>query len=48
MELPCCLIPGNTGDTAFSACKAKMSTEYRKKGYKLFQELNISNVSFFC
>ena len=41
------LIPENTGDRAASVRKTKMPTKYKKKRYKVFQELNISNVSIF-
>ena len=41
------LIPENTGDKVFSVHKTKMLSEYREKKYKLFQKLNISNVSIF-
>ena len=37
----------NLGDRVLSVCKTKIPTEYRKKRYKVFQELNISNVSIF-
>ena len=41
------LIPENTADTVFIVRKTKMLTESREKRYKVFQELNISNISIF-
>ena len=39
------LIPENIGDRLFIVCETKMLPEFKKKSYKVFQELNISNVS---
>ena len=41
------LIPENIGDRVFIVHKTKMLTEYIRKRYKVFQELNLSNVSIF-
>ena len=41
------LIPENPGNRVVSVCKSKIPTKYREKRYKMFQELNISNISFF-
>ena len=41
------LIPENIGDRVSIVCKKKMLTEYKRKRYKVFQELNISNISIF-
>ena len=41
------LIPENKGDRVLSVFKTKIPTEYREKRFKVFQELNISNVSIF-
>ena len=35
------------GDRAFSVRKTRIQNEYIEKKYKVFQELNISNVSIF-
>ena len=41
------LIPENIGDRVFIVPKTKMITEYKRKRYKVFQELHISNVQIF-
>ena len=40
-------ITENIGDRAFSVRKTRIQNEYIEKTYKVFQELNISNVSIF-
>ena len=40
-------ITENIGDRAFSVRKTRIQNEYIEKKYKVFQELNISNVSIF-
>ena len=41
------LIPENIGDRLFIVPKTNMLTESKRKRYKVFQELDISNVSIF-
>ena len=41
------LIPEDKGDRKLSVQNYKIPTEYREKGIRCFQELDLSNVSIF-